>query len=111
MGEMGVVGVGWLIAAMRSSAAWIAISLVVMCSTLVCCRTLYCVGDAFPFGLVCEDLVESAMLHGGAGIPSTGSMWIPGFALKWFFVNDDLRAWRCQRCLVVIKGPFQDGVG
>jgi hypothetical protein len=52
--------------------------------------------DAFRSGLVSEDPMASVMFHRWAKIPSFGSMWIPGFALLWFFMNYDLCSWWCQ---------------
>jgi hypothetical protein len=74
-------------------------------------KKIDCVGDVFRFGLVREDRMASVMFQCWAEIPSAGSMWIPGFALLQFLLNDDLHAWWCQRCFTLIEGSFQHVVG
>lgn len=65
------------------------------------------VGDAFGFGFIGEDPIAAVMFHCWAKVPSLSAMWVPLFALLWFFVEDYVCARWCHGSFIEIEGAFE----
>ena len=51
------------------------------------------------------------MMQCGSEVPAIDGVRRPGVADRWFLMYEDLCAWRCKRCSVIVKGAMDLCIG